>query len=188
MPSNHLILCRPLLLLPPIPPSIRVFSNESALRIRWPKYWSFSFSISPSNEHPGLISFRMDWLDLLAVQGTLKSLLQHHRSKVSILQCSTFFMVQLSNPYVTTVKTIALTRRTFVGKVISLFFNMLSRLVITFLPRNKRLFISWLQLPSAVILEVKCDPKIPKSHELILYACGRGESRGWQASTSVTYK
>ena len=139
MPSSHLILCRPLLFLPPIPPSIRVFSNESALRIRWPKYWSFRFSISPSNEHPGLISFRMDWLDLLAVQGTLKSLLQHHSSKTSILWHSAFFTVQLSHPYMTTGKTIVLTRQTFVGKVIALLFNMLSRLVITFLPRSKRL-------------------------------------------------
>ena len=136
MPSSHLILCSPLLLSPSIFPSIRVFSNESVLHIRWPKYWSFSFSISPSNEHPGLISFRMDWLDLLAVQGTLKSLLQHHSSKVSILQCSAFFTVQLSYPYMTTGKTIALTKRTFVGKVMSLLFNMLSRLVITFLPRS----------------------------------------------------
>ena len=153
MPSNHLILCRPLLLLPSIFPSIRVFSNESALCIRWPKYWSFSFIISPSNEHPGLISFRMNWLDLLAVQGTLKSLLQHHSSKASILQCSAFFIVQLSYPYMTTGKTMALTRRTFVDKVMSLFFNMLSRLVITFLPRSKCLLISLLQKPSAVILE-----------------------------------
>jgi len=130
MPSSHLILCHPLLLLPPIPPSIRVFSNESTLCMRWPKYWSFSFSISPSNEHPGLISFRMDWLDLLAVQGTLKSLLQHHSSKASILRCSAFFTIQLSHPYMTTGKTIALTRQTFVGKVMSLLFNMLSRLVI----------------------------------------------------------
>ena len=144
MPANHLILCRPLLLLPPIPPSIRVFSSESALRIRWPKYWSFSFSISPFNEHPGLISFRMDWLDLLAVQGTLKSLLQHHSSKASILRLSAFFMVQPSLSYMTTGKTIALTRQTFVGKVMSLLFNMLSRLVITFLPR------STLQLTSLV--------------------------------------
>ena len=136
MPSSHLILCRPLLLLPPIPPSIRVFSNESTLRMRWPKYWTFSFSISPSNEHPGLISFRMDWLDLLADQGTHKSLLRHHSSKASILWRSAFFTVQLSHPYMTNGKTIALTRRTFVGKVISLLFNMLSRLVITFLPRN----------------------------------------------------
>ena len=142
MPSSHLILCRPLLLLPPIPPSIRVFSNESTLRMRGPKYWSFSLSISPSNEHPGLISFRMDWLDLLAVQGTLKSLLQHHSSKALILQCSAFFTVQLSHPYMTTGKTIALTRRTFVGKVMSLLFNMLSRLVITFLPFLRRSQIS----------------------------------------------
>ena len=144
MPSNHLILCGALLLLPSIIPSFRVFSNESVLHIRWPKYWSFSFSISPSNEHSGLISFRMDWLDLLAVQGTLKSLLQHHTSKASILQCSAFFRVQLSHPYMTTAKTIALTRRTFVGKVLSLLLNMLSRLVITFLPRSKHLLISWL--------------------------------------------
>ena len=137
MPSSHLILCRPLFLLPPIPPSIRVFSNESTLHKRWPKYWSFSLSISPSNEHPGLISFRMDWLDLLAVQGTLKSLLQHHSSKASILRCSAFLTVQLSHPHMTTGKTIALTRLTFVGKVMSQLFNMLSRLVITFLPRSK---------------------------------------------------
>ena len=155
MPSNHLILCCPLFLLPSILPSIRVFSNESALHIRWPKYWSFSFNISPSNEHPGLISFRMDWLDLLAVQGTLKSLLQHHSSKASILHYSAFFIVQLSHPYMTTGKTIALIRWTFVGKVMSLLFNMLSRLVITFLPRSKCLLISWLQSPSAVILEPK---------------------------------
>ena len=155
MPSNHLILCRPLLLPLSIFPSIRLFSNESALRIRWPKYWSFSFSISPSNEHPGLISFRMDWLDLLAVQGVLKSLLQNYGSKASILRCSAFFILQLLQPYMTTGKTIALTRWTFVGKVMSLLFNMLSRCVITFLPRNKRLFISWLQSPSAVILEPK---------------------------------
>ena len=157
MPSNHLIFCCPLLLLPPIPPSIRVFLNESALRIRWPKYSSFRFSISPSNEHPGLISFRMDWLDLLAVQGTLKSLLQHHSSKASILWCLAFFIVQLSHPYKTTGKIIALTRWTFVGEVMSLIFSMLSRLVIIFLPMSKRLFISWLQSPSAVILE---PPKI----------------------------
>ena len=155
MPSNHLILCRPLLLLPPIPPSIRVFSGESTLHMRWPKYWSFSFSISPSNEHAGLTSFRMDWLDLLAVQGTLKSLLQHLSSKASIFQCSAFFIVQLSHPYITTGKVIVLTRRTFVGKVMSLLFNMLSRLVITFLPRSKHLLISWLQSPSSVILEPK---------------------------------
>ena len=143
MPSNHLILGCPLLLQPSIFPSIRVFSSESVLCMRWPKYWSFSFSISPSNEHPGLISFRMDWLDLLAIQGTLKSLLQHHSSKASILQCSAFFIAQLSHLYMTTGKTIALTRRTFVGKVMSLLLNLLSRLVITFLPRSKRLLISW---------------------------------------------
>ena len=153
MPSNHLILCHPLLLPPSIFPSIRVFSKESSLCISWPKHWSFSFSITPSNEHPGLISFRMDWLDLLAVQGTLKSLLQHHSSKASILQCSAFFIVHLSHPYMTIGKTIALTRWTFVDKVMSLLFNMLSRLVITFLPRNKCLLISWLQSPYAVILE-----------------------------------
>ena len=153
MPSNHLIFCRPLLLLPSVFPSIRVFSDESALCIRWPKYWSFSFSINPSNEHPGLISFRMDWLGLLAVQGTLNSLLQHHSPKASILRCSAFLIVQLSHPYMTTGKTIALTRWTFVSKVMSLLFNMLSMLVITFLPRSKPLLISWLQSPSAVILE-----------------------------------
>ena len=157
MPSNHLILCHPLLLLPSIFPSIRVFSNESVFPIRWPKYWSFSFNISPSNEHPGLISSRMDWLDLLAVQGTLKSLLQHHSSKASIIWHSAFFIVELSHPYMTTGKTIALTRRTFLDKVMSLLFNILSRLVITFLPRSKRLLISWLQSSSAVILE---PPKI----------------------------
>ena len=153
MPSNHLILCRPLLLLPSIFPSIRVFSNESALHIRWPKYWSFSFSISPSNEYSGLISFGIDWLDLLAVQGTLKSLLQHHSSKASIIWHAAFFTVQLSHPYMTTGKTIALTSWTFVGKVMSLLLNMLSRLVITFLPRSKHLLISWLQSPSALILD-----------------------------------
>ena len=153
MLSNHLILCHRLLLPPSMFPSIRVFSNESALRIRWPKYWSFSFSISPSNEHSGLISFRMDWLDLLAVQGTLKSLLQHHSSKASIPQCSAFFIVQLAHPNMTTGKTIVLTRWAFVGKVMSLLSNMLSRLVITFLPRSKHLFISWLQSPSGVILQ-----------------------------------
>ena len=152
MPSNRLIFCR-LLLLPSIFPSIRIFSNESAFHIRWPKYWSLSVSNGRSNEHPGLISFRMDWLDLLAVQGTLKSLLQHHSSKASILWCSAFFIVQLSHPYMTTGKTIALTRWTFVGKVMSLLFNMLSRLVITFLPRSKCFLISWLQSPSALILE-----------------------------------
>ena len=155
MPSSCLILSHPLLLPPSILPSIRVFSNESALHIRWPKYWSFSFNIIASNEHSGLISFRMDWLDLLAVQGTLKSLLQHHSSKTSILWCSAFFTFQLSHPYMTTGKTIALTRQTFVGKTMSLLFNMLSRLVITFLPRSKRLLISWLQSPSAVTLEPK---------------------------------
>ena len=154
MPSSHLILCHPLLFLSPIPPRIRVFSNKSTLCMRWPKYWSFRFSISPANEHPGLISFRMYWLDLLAVQGTLKSLLQHHSSKASILRCSAFFTVQLSHPYVTTGKTIALTRRTFVGKVMSLLFNMLSRLVITFLPRSKRLLISWLQSPATGLLRL----------------------------------
>ena len=152
MSSSHLTLCRSLLLLPPIPLSIRVFSNESTLRMRWPKYWSLSFSIIPSKEHPGLISFRMDWLDLLAVQGTLKNLLQHYSSKASILRRSAFFTVQLSYPRMTTGKTIALIRWTFVGKVMSLLFNMLSRLLITFLPRNKCLLISWLQSPSAVIL------------------------------------
>ena len=167
MPSNHLILCHPLLLLPSIFPSIRVFASESALRIRWPKYWSFSFNISPSNEHSGLISFRMDWLDLLAVQGNFKSLLQHHSSKTSILQHSSKASIlwhiskasilrhQFSHPYMTTGKTIALTRQTFVGKVMSLLLNMLSRLVIAFLSRSKRLLISWLQSPSAVILEPK---------------------------------
>ena len=155
MPSSHLILCRPLLLLPPIPPIIRVFSNESTLRMRWPKYWSFSFSIIPSKEHPGQISFRMDWLDLLEVQGTLKSLLQHHSSKASILRRSVFFTVQLSYPYMTTGKTIALTRQTFVGKVMPLLLNMLSRLVITFLPRSKSLLISWLSHH----LQWFCSPK-----------------------------
>ena len=155
MPSNHLMLCCPLLLFPSIFPRIRVFSNGSALHIRWPKDWSFSFNICPSNEHPGLISFRMDWWDILAVQGTLKSIRQHHSSKASVVQCSAFFIVQLSHPYMTTGKTIALTRRTFVGKVMSLLFNMLSRLIIAFLPRSKCLLISWLQSPSAVILEPK---------------------------------
>ena len=157
MPSNHLILCRPLLLLPSIFPSIRVFTNESELHIRWPKYWSFSSNISPSNEHSGLISFRMDWLDLLVVQGTLKCLLQYRSSKASILWLSAFFIVQLSYPYMTTRKTITLTKGTFVDKVMSLHFNILSRLVIAFLPRSKHLLISWLQSPSAVILE---PPKI----------------------------
>ena len=153
MPSNHLILCHPLLVLPSIFPRIRVISNESALHIRWPKYWNFSFNVTPTNEHSGLISFRLDWLDLLAVQGTLKSFLQHHSSKASILWCSASFTLQLSHPYMTTGKNIALTRCTFVGKVMSLLFNMLSRLVTTFLPRSKHLLISWLQSPSAVILE-----------------------------------
>ena len=166
MPSNHLILFWPLLLSLSIFPSIRVFSNESVLHIRWPKYWSFSFNISPSNEYSGLISFRVDWLDLLAVQGTLKSLLQQHSSKASILLCSAFFIVQLFHPYMTTGKTIALTRWTFVGKVVSLVFNILSRLVITFLPRSKRLLISWLHLPSAVILEPR---KIIKSDTFHIY-------------------
>ena len=155
MPSSHLVLCRPLLLLPPIHPSIKVFSNQSTLRKRSPNYWSYRLSISPSNEHPRLISFRMDWLDLHAVQRTLKSLLQHHSSKASILRRSAFFTVQLSHPCMTTGKTIALTRQTFVGKVMSLLLNMLSRLVTTFLPRSKHLLISWLQSPSAVILEPK---------------------------------
>ena len=155
MPSSHLILCHPVLLLPSVFSSNRVFSNESVLHIRWPQYWSFSFNISPTNEYSGLISFRMNWLDLLAVQGTLKSLLKHYSSKASILQCSALFMVQLSHPYMTTGKTIALTRQTFVGKVMSLLFNVLSRLVMTFLSRSKRLLISWLQSPSAVILEPK---------------------------------
>ena len=155
MPSSHLILGHPLLLLPPVPPSIRVFSNESTLRMRWPKYWSFSFTIIPSKEIPGLISFRMDWLDLLAVQGALKSHLQHHSAKASIRRCSAFFILQLSHPYMTTGRTIALTRWTFVGKVVCLLFNILSRLFITFLPRSKYLLISCLQLPSPVILETK---------------------------------
>ena len=165
MPSSHLILCCPLLLLPPIPPSIRVFFNGSTLPMRWPEYWSFSFSIFPSKEHPGLISFRMDWLDLLAVQGTLKSILQHHSSKASILRHSAFFTVQLSHPYMTTGKTIVLTRWYLVGKVMSLLLNILSRLVITFLPKSKCLLISWLQSPSAVILE---PPKI-KSDTFLLF-------------------
>ena len=155
---HQLVLCCPLLLLPSVFSRIRVFPNESVLRIRWPKYWSFSFNISPSNEYPGLISFRMNWLDLLAVQGTLKSLLQHHSSKASILRCSALFIIQLSHPYMTSGKTIALSRRTFVGKVMSLLFNMLSRLVIAFLPRSKRLLVSWLQSPSAVILESPSPP------------------------------
>ena len=169
MPSSHLILCRPLLLLPPIPPSIKVFSNVSTLRVRWPKYWSLSLSISPSNEHPGLVSFRMDWLDVLAVQGTRKSLLQHHNSKTPILRHSAFFTVQLSYPYMTTGKTTGLTR---LGKVISLLFNMLSRLVITIFPRSKCLLISWLQSPSAVILEppkIKSDTVSTVSERLCIH-------------------
>ena len=163
MPSNHLILCHPLLLLPTIFPRIRVFSNESSLCIRWPEYWSFSFSISPSRKYSGLISFHIDWFDLLTLQGTLKSLLQHHSLKASILWLSAFFMVQLSHPYMTTGKTIALARQTFVSKVISLLINMLSRFVIAFLPRSKRLLISWMQSVSAVIL----DPKKIKSYLLL---------------------
>ena len=171
MPSNHLILYCPLLLLPSIFPSIRVFSNESAyhIRCRWPKYCSFSFNINPSNEHPGLISFRMDWLDLLAVQGTLKSLLQHHSSKASVIQRSAFFIVQLSHPYMTTGKTIALTRRTFVDKVMPLLFNMRSRLVITFLPRSKRLLISWLQPSYAVTLESPKNKVCHCFHSFAIY-------------------
>ena len=165
MPSNHLILCCPLLLLPSIFPSIRVFSNESALLIRWPKYWSFSFNINLSSEHPGLVSFRMDWLDLLAIQGTLKNLLQYHHSKASVLLCSAFIIVQLSHPYMTTGKTIALTRWTFVDKVMFLLFNILSRLVITFLPRSKHFLISWLQSPPAVIWE---PPKIKSATVAII--------------------
>ena len=186
MPSSHLILCHPLLLLHPIPPSIRVFSNESTLCMRWPKYWSFSFSIIPSKEHPGLISFRMDWLDLLGVQGTLKSLLQHHSSKASILRHSAFFTVQLAHPYMTSGKTIALTRRTFVGKVMSLLLNMLSRLVITFLPRSKHLLISWLQSPSPVILEpkkIKSDTVSTVSPSGIQYNFNSVEQ--WFSRTSV---
>ena len=167
MPSNYQILCRPLLLLPSIFPSIRVFSNESVLCIRWPKYWNFSFGISPSNEYSGLISFRMNWLNLLAVQGTFKSLLQHHSSKVSVLQGSALFIVQLSHPYMTTGKNIVLTRWTFVGKVMSLLFNMLSRLVIAFLPKSKPLLISWLQSRSAVIWE----PKKIKSFTVSIVSC-----------------
>ena len=184
MPSSHLILCRPLLLSPPIPPSIRVFSNESTLHMRWPKYWSFSFSIIPSKEHPGLISFRMNWLDLLAVQGTRKSLLQHHSSKESILWRSTFFTVQLSYPYMTTGKTIALTRRTFVGKEMSLLLSMLSRLVITFLPRSKHLLLSWRQSPSAVILEppkIKSDTVSTRDVHLLLLPSHF--SRAWLCAT-----
>ena len=177
MPSSHLILSRPLLLLPPIPPSIRVFSSESALHMRWPKFWSFSFSISPSNGHPGLISFRMDWLDLLVVQGTLKSLLQYHSSKASVLWWSAFFTVQFSHPYMTTGKTVALTRWTFVGKVMSLIFNMLPRLVITFLPRSKHLLISWLQWPSSVILETPKNKFWQCFHCLPIYLLWRDGTR-----------
>ena len=172
MPFKHLVLCHSLLLLPSVFSNIRVFSNELALHIRWPNYWSFSFSISPSNEYSGLISFRNDWFDLLAVQGTLKSLLQHHSSKASILQCSAFFMVQFSHSYMTAGKTIALAKQTFVGKVMSLLFNMLFRLIIAFLPRSKRLLISWLQSPSAVILEPRkivrqCFHCFPICHEVL---------------------
>ena len=185
MPSNHLILCHPLLLLPSIFPSIRVFSKEAILHNRWPKYWSFSFSfsISPSNEYSGLISFRIDWLDLLAVQGTLKSLLQHHSSMALILRRSAFFMVQLSHPYMTTGKTIAVTRQTFVGKVMSLLFNMLSRLVIAFLPRSKCLFISWLQSPSSVILE---PPKIKSVTVSIVSPSICHEAMGSQSQTQLS--
>ena len=183
MPSSHLILCRPLLLLPTVPPSNRVFSNESTLPMRWPKYWSFSFSISPSNEHLGLISFRMDWLGLLAVQGTLKNLLQSHSSKASIFRCSTFFTVQLSHPYMITGKTRALTRQTFVGKVMPQLFNMLSRLVITFLPRSKCLLISWLQSPSAVILE---PPKIKSDTVSTVSPCISHEVMGPDAMLLVS--
>ena len=179
MPSSHLILCHHLLLLPLTPHIIRVFSNESILHMRWPKYWSFIFSINPSNEHPGLISFRMDWLDLLAVQGTLKSLLQHHSSKASILRCSAFITVQLSHPYMTTGKTIALTRWTFVGKVMSLLFNMLSRLIITFLPRTKCLLILWLQSPSAVILEPRKIKYFTVSTVSHLFAMKRWDQMPW---------
>ena len=179
MPSSHFILCRPVLLLPPIPPSIRIFSNKSTLHMRWPKFQSFSLSISPSNEHPGLMSFRMDWLDLLAIQGTLKSLLQYHSSKASILLFSAFFTVQFSHPYMTTRKTIALTRRTFAGKAISLLFYILSRLVITFLLRSKLLLISWLQSPSAVIFEppkIKSDTVSTVSPSISLTGGKLGES------------
>ena len=176
MPSNHLILCHPLLLLPSIFPSIRVFSNESALLIRWSKYWSFSFNINPSNEHWGLISFRMDWLDLLAVQGTLKSLLQHHSSKAAILRCSVFFIVQLSHPFMTTGKTKALTRWIFVDKVMSLLFNMLSRLVIALLPRSKCLLVSWLQSLSTVILE---PPKIKSATVFTIYPSFAMKWKDW---------
>ena len=181
MPSNHLLLCHPLLLPLSIFPSIRVFSNEPVHHIKWPKYWSFSFNISPFTEHPRLIFFRMDWLDLLAVQGTVKSLLQHHSSKASVLRRSAFFTGQLSHPYMTTGKTIALTRRTFVGKVISLLFNMLSRLVITFLPRSKRLLILWLQSPSAVILE----PKKIKSDTVSPYLAAAAAAKSLQSCPTL---
>ena len=189
MPSNHLILCHPLLLLPSIFPSIKVFSNESVLCIRWPKYWSFSFNISPSNEYSGLISFRLDWLDLLAIQETLMSLLQHHSLKASILQHSAYFRVQISHPYMTTGKIIALTRWTFVGKVISLLLNMLSRFVIAFLPRSKRLLILWLQLPSAMILEpmtIKCpcfhehNVTCRERNEKAIHCCVTNRSPKWR--------
>ena len=181
MPSNCLIHCWPLLLLPSIFPSIRVFSNESALPIRCPKYWSFTFNISPSNEHPGLISFRMDWFDVPAVQGTHKSLLQHHSSKASILRCSAFSIVQLSHPYMTTGKTITLTRQTFVGKVMSVLFNTLSSLVIAFLPRSKRLLISWLQSLSAVILKPKKIKSVTVSIVFHLYAMKWWDCRPWSS-------
>ena len=186
MPSNHLILCCPLLLPPSIFPSIRVFSNESVLWIKWPKYWSLSFNMSPSSEYSGLSSFRLDWLDLLAVQGTLKSLLQHHSSKAPILRHSAFFIVQLLHPYMTTGKTIALTTWTFVGKVLSLLFNMLSTLVITFLPRNKRLLISWLQSPSAVILEPKKIKSVTVS-TLSSSICHESEREEWKSWLKIQH-
>ena len=178
-PSNHLILCHPLCILPSIFLNIRVLSKESVLRIRWPKYWSFSFTISPSNEYSGLTSFRIDWMDLLAVQGTLKSLLQHHNSKAPILQCSAFFMAQLSHPYMTTGKSTALTRRTFVGKIMSLLFKMLPRLVIAFLPRSKCLLISWLQSPSAVILEPRKIKSVTVSTVSPLFAMKWWDQMPW---------
>ena len=180
MTSNHLVLCHPFLILPSTFPSIRVFSNESALRITWPKYWSFSFSISPSNEYSGLIPFRMDWLDLLAVQGTLKSLLQHHSSKALILQCSALFMLQLLHPYMTTGKIIVLTRGTFVGKVMSLLFNMLSRLVIGFLPRSKRLLVSWLKSPSAEKLSQPLFPLFPHLFNSQSYVFSSSHVQMWE--------
>ena len=187
MASNHLIVCRHILLLPSIFPSIRVFSNESVICIRWPKYWNFGFNISPSNEYSGLISFRMDWLDLLAVPGTLKSLLQHHSSKASILQCSTFFIIQLSRPYITTEKIIALTSWTFVGKMMSLLFNMLSRLIIAFLPRSKCLLILWLQSPSAVILEPKKIKSLTVSIVSHLFAMSSGTGRHDRSFLNVEF-